>query len=287
MSQFSHFKSDPIFICSHHPCPTPFDCYTCDAARATSAAPTYFPVQKIAHRCFVDGGMEYNNPSAVIFAHCTQSIRVASSRRASYSVGPILPQAAHSNLDFSNIRFINIGTGTKSDDLQPRRRDSLAKLVPTPIRMGIFLKTTLTQCAVESEKTANHMKVMAEVAGGSINLRWERFSADNGVCYIKLDKHKHLGQIEKLTRQYLKSPRVQRDLRRVGEEIAVEYLQRYRTETGQDASAPQPQSPALLSPQLSDTNTSMQSSVLFSRNESGNSTRRTTPEASQELPPSK
>jgi hypothetical protein len=141
--------------------------------------------------------------------------------------------------------------------------------------MGIFLKTTLTQCAVESEKAANYMRVLAEVAGGSINLKWERFSADNGVCYIKLDKHKRLGQIETLTRQYLKGPRVQRDLRRLGEEIATEYLQRYRTEAGQvisqaepalspqDPSLPQPQSRPLLSPQLSDSNTSMQSSGVF------------------------
>jgi patatin-like phospholipase/acyl hydrolase len=43
-----------------------------EAARATSAAPTFFPVQKIGKRYFVDGGMEYNNPSQAIFSHYTE-----------------------------------------------------------------------------------------------------------------------------------------------------------------------------------------------------------------------
>jgi hypothetical protein len=204
----------------------------CDAARATSAAPTYFAAQKINNRYFADGGMEYNNPSFAIFDHYAETIFAESAHRTSFS-NLSASTAAHSSFDFSKVRIVNIGTGTRSKDVHPRRRDALARLVPTPIRMGIFLKTTLTQFAVESEKTANQMRSLAQVSGGVLGLKWERFSPTNRICHIKLDKYKQLTQIEVLTREYLDMEDTQRKLRRVGEEIAREYLARQHRGPGQ------------------------------------------------------
>ena len=314
ISKYSQFRSRPVCICSHIPCPDPLACSVCDAARATSAAPTYFPAQLIAGRCFVDGGMEYNNPSFAIFEHYTDSIQVASSKRLSFSSDIAVPRVPHSNLDFSTIRFINIGTGTKTDQLQSRRRDTFAKLLPSPIRMGIFLKTTLTEFAVESEKTAQQMAAMARISGGCVNLKWERFSADTGLCYIKLDKYKpkHLERIERLTQEYLETPVTQKHLHRVAEQIAEEYLQRHTINNNRAASpaartvplgnsppptqstAPNdsvpPRSLALsppLSPQTSDPQSSTLSSVSSPRKTSASSTRQTTPEHGPDDPSSK
>lgn len=209
----------------------------CDAARATSAAPTYFAAQKINNRYFVDGGMEYNNPSFAIFSHYAEPIFAESSHRTSFS-NLSASTAGHSSFDFSKVRIVNIGTGTRSKDVHPRRRDALARLVPTPIRMGIFLKTTLTQFAVESEKTANQMRSLAQVSGEVLGLKWERFSPTNRICHIKLDKYKQLTQIEVLTREYLDTEDTQRKLRRVGEEIAREYLARQHRGPSQAATSP-------------------------------------------------
>jgi len=100
--------------------------------------------------------------------------------------------------------------------------------------MGVFLKRTLTEFAVNSENIANHMMTLAWVSkdSASLDLKYERFSADNGVCYIKLDSYKELEQIENLTLQYLGTRETQTRLKEVGEEIAREYLQKRRIETG-------------------------------------------------------
>lgn len=236
--------------------------------------------------------MEYNNPSFAIFEHYTDSIQIATSKRLSISSDTAMPRVPHSNLDFSTIRFINIGTGTKTDQLQSRRRDTLARLLPSPIRMGVFLKTTLTEFAVESEKTAQQMATMARISGGCINLKWERFSADTGLCYIKLDKYKpkHLERIENLTREYLEAQRTQRHLQRVAKQLATEYLQRHNNRLSVPPSTsplpPQPQAPLphlLLSPQTSDIKTSTLSTLSSPRSNSGSSTRQTTPAEDEDV----
>ena len=70
-SKYSDIKPGAVPICSL-PCHKQVECLVTEAARATSAAPTFFPVQKIGKRYFVDGGMEYNNPSQAIFSHYTE-----------------------------------------------------------------------------------------------------------------------------------------------------------------------------------------------------------------------
>ena len=96
--------------------------------------------------------------------------------------------------------------------------------------MSIFLKRTLTEFAVNSENIADQMRIMAWTStGGRIDFKYHRFSADNGVCYIKMDKYKALSDIEDLTRQYLENPTTQTDLQNLGEEIGRDYIQRHAT----------------------------------------------------------
>ncbi len=81
--------------------------------------------------------------------------------------------------------------------------------------------------ATNAERVADAMKTIAHVSStGNIRIKYERFSADNGVCFIKMDKYKKLREIEKLTSEYLKSDAVQQKLSRVAEEIAREYLEK-------------------------------------------------------------
>ncbi|KAI3318591.1 FabD/lysophospholipase-like protein [Xylariaceae sp. AK1471] len=79
-------------------------CKVYEAARATSAAPTYFPPQHIhdAHdgvvggARYVDGGLGYNNPLTTIDKEC-ESVRLQ-------------------NVDKKRICYLSIGTGKVSDD---------------------------------------------------------------------------------------------------------------------------------------------------------------------------
>ena len=73
------------------------------------------------------------------------------------------------------------------------------------------------------------MNTVARVSSG--NVIYERFSADTGVCYIKMDNYKETRLIEGLTSKYLKNPEVQARLKKVGEEIATGYLLKRRPST--------------------------------------------------------
>lgn len=229
-SKYSELKEGAVPICSLE-CPTQIRCCVSEAARATSAAPTYFPVQKISNRYFVDGGMEYNNPSEFIFEHYTEFDLASASRGRAGNVEEAERGARHAHLDLSRVRFINLGTGDKPKNKPPRKRDVLAEhLVPGTIRMGVFLKRTLTEIAVKSEKIAGQMVTLARVSNedSRFDVRYERFSADNGVCYKKLDKHKELEEIEALTIDYINHATTQDRLKALGEDIARDYLQTHR-----------------------------------------------------------
>ena len=128
--------------------------------------------------------------------------------------------ATHGTLDFTKVRFVNLGTGTKADSLPERRRDVLVSFLPGFIRMGVFLKRTLTEIAVNSEQTANVMGQLAWISKG--DFRYERFSADNGVCYIKLDKYLELDRIASLTEEYIATQTKRLD--RVAQEIAMDHI---------------------------------------------------------------
>ena len=227
-SKYSDIKRGAVPICSAR-CDKQVVCLIHEAARATSAAPTFFPVQKIGDRFFIDGGMEHNNPSFAIYEHYSEPDHASSARRT--SIVPVVEStpAHHDDLDFSRVRIVNLGTGTKSEELPPRQRDRLAAFVPAFIKMTLFLKRTLTEFAVTAENMAGAMKAIARASSGDIE--YERFSADNGVCYIKMDRHKDLGRISDLTREYLRNTAIQARLERVGKDIAMDYLFKHHHDT--------------------------------------------------------
>ncbi|KAE8445384.1 hypothetical protein EG329_013507 [Mollisiaceae sp. DMI_Dod_QoI] len=232
-SRYSDFKTEAVCICSRRPCPNPLNCLVCDGARATSAAPTFFPVQEIDGRYFADGGMEFNNPSHEIFHHYGIKNRVAEAHRTSVATETDGLTGFHSNPDFSDVRIINLGTGTEPNIAQLRNQNNFAFLVPGVLRMFLFLKSNLTKIATNSERVAASMKTLAYISrtGNSSRIKYERFSADNGVCFIKMDKYKKLAEIERLTLEYLDTDAVKQALSQVAGEIAQDYLASHSTET--------------------------------------------------------
>ena len=225
--------------------------------------------------------MEFNNPSFAIYDHYSEPDHINSSGRTS-SIPVVAPTSAHhNNMDFSRVRIVNLGTGTKSEELQPRQRDRLAAFVPPFIRMTLFLKRTLTEFAVEAENTAGIMRVIAR--GSSDDMIYERFSADTGVCYIKMDRYKKLEPISDLTRKYLETPAIQDRLVQVGEDIATDYiLKRHHEKTiesvhANDLNVPHPNSTPFrgnlsLTPELSEAGRSAAASTDSSQIDTQNYT---------------
>jgi hypothetical protein len=268
-----------VCICSL-PCPQPLDCLVVDAARATSAAPTFFPAQKISGRCFVDGGMGYNNPSHEIFHHYTKINRIGKSRRASGTsdlTGTVTSISSHDDLDFSQTRFVNLGTGTNPDNPEPRQ-SSFAFLMPKPIRMTFSLKDNLKNIAIDSERIAESMRLLAHVStNGSYSIKYDRFSADNGVCKIGLDAFKEIPEIERLTFLYLDTPGVQQSMERVAAEIATDYLQEYPQNhlAVPEGGTMRPQTPVSQTLSASQQSTDTRPSTRLSRDHFGSSAQST------------
>lgn len=230
-SRYSKLKRRPVLLCSL-PCPDNLEeCLVCDAARATSAAPTYFAAQKINGRIFVDGGFEFNNPSRALFDHCTIDSRRIESQKPSLlsNAIPTPTLIHHRGLDFYQARIINLGTGTTPDDPTLAPRNQFAAILPPALRFLLFWSGEMKALAVDSERIADEMRSLGGPnghfrKGPYANFRYERFSANNGVCFIKLDKWKKLEEIKTLTLEYLEVAEVKQNLLQVAKEMATEYL---------------------------------------------------------------
>ena len=215
-SQYSKLTKRAVPICSL-PCDVNIRCKVCDAARATSAAPTFFPVMKIQDRFFIDGGLGNNNPSFAIYYHYTGVMRKNSTKPLA-SAPAFSP---HGNLDCSRVRFTNIGTGAKPNEVEPGKRDRLASLIPSFIRKGVFLKELLTELAANTEKEAMIMETFAFFDKDKFT--YERFDASHGVSNIRLDNYRALGEIRTKTQLYLQEQETQDLLEEVGSAIAADY----------------------------------------------------------------
>jgi hypothetical protein len=69
------------------------------------------------------------------------------------------------------------------------------------------------------------------------DIKYIRFSAGNGVCWIKLDKYREISKIEELTQEYIRDPKTQNDLANVALEIAKDYYTRHLAKASQSATS--------------------------------------------------
>jgi hypothetical protein len=236
-------------------------------------------------RSFEDGGIGYNNPSYVIFDHYIKANLASQSRRSSMVTETTIPLASHGDFIFSRVRLINLGTGTKPGNPEAPVSGGLANFMPGVLRMALFLKSALKNIAVDSETTAG---IMTGLASTNNYFKYVRFSADNGVCFIELDKFKELGEIERLTSAYLETPTVRRRMERVAGDIAKDYLENERPAAAPlqpdrlnvPESTPRPQTPVSQTGPRSRRSSDTQASTGQSRDHSESSAHNTPPKES-------
>lgn len=159
------------------------DVSICEAARATSAATTYFKHQKITNKgktgAFVDGGMGANNPAKLLLAEA----RVFSPDRGVSCI-------------------VSIGTGKKSiSDVKPPR--FFQHMLPS--NLGVNAIPTIVDMATDCEKVADELdrRFYREPD------LYYRFNVNEGLGQIGMDDYKKLGHIKAWTIQYLKEFRVE------------------------------------------------------------------------------
>ncbi|MCJ1360595.1 MAG: hypothetical protein MMC33_010603 [Icmadophila ericetorum] len=232
-SDLSAYDKNPVSICNRDCGGKSILCPVYHAAQATSAAPTYFPIVEIfdsvqgKNRYFADGGFLYNNPSKFIWTHYGEVARASTAAPSKE-----IPQTAvHEGLDHTYVRYINLGTGKFTNELA-RKRDKVAGAWPNvlklrSIRRMVHLLGMLKKAATDADTAAEAMETIARV---NDNLKYERYSADNGVCLIKLDKYRQLKEIEDLTKAYLDKLEVRMSMETVAKEIAQEYLARKKAD---------------------------------------------------------
>ena len=138
---------------------------------------------RVKNRFFADGGLGKNNPSFAIYFHYLANQRKKPAKPTAASADSAPPFSSHGDLGFSCVRFINIGTDAKVDEVEPRKREWLASLIPSFIMKGVFLKQTLTDIAMGSDCK---IEMMREFQGMTLNkFMYERFDANHGVSNIK------------------------------------------------------------------------------------------------------
>lgn len=234
------WKPEAVFLCSHKCRPQPTAtyklCKMCDAACATSAAPTYFKPRNVLNKILVDGGFgETNNPSNAAFDHYRIDDR-------SWS----LPLS-------KRLLWLNLGTGSPQPGMSAThsKRPMWTWLVPNFLLDSYHKMNDMQKMATDAEKVVKSMRCLAKETHGY--LQYSRFSANNGLHLIGLDDYKKVddGTIEKLTKAYLCQSHIQSDLDAIAVLLAVEYKARrfpVRKDSERNSAIPGSPNPGILSP---------------------------------------
>ncbi|KAJ8488254.1 hypothetical protein ONZ45_g14017 [Pleurotus djamor] len=150
-----------------------------EAARATSAAPFYFPSITLQDTEFIDGGFSFNNPSMLLLAE------------ASVEYGYVRPNGC----------FLTIGTGMKPKKSLERRPKNILDVPEYVGSIGLAALKVIGDC----ERTHQLMKTLLPP-----DIYW-RFNVgirvgDDWKPLIDLDEYQKMPELVKLTRDYLAKP---------------------------------------------------------------------------------
>ncbi|KAJ7865933.1 FabD/lysophospholipase-like protein, partial [Mycena leptocephala] len=158
------------------------DCTIWQAARATSAAPTFFKQIRIGppgiEETFVDGGMGQNNPIAALLLEAQV----------------VFP-------DRQIACIISLGTG-QLHTIKIPPPSLLKRLFPLDVVKAI--KGIATDCEKEHQRFAHHFDPVPHV--------YFRFNVERGMQDIQLNQWERLGDVRANTRQYLLSHPIQNQL---------------------------------------------------------------------------
>ena len=160
-----------------------YNCTIWEAARATSAAPTFFKRIKIGPSGsgieYIDAGLGYNNPTM-----------------------QVIEEAARVFGEDSQIAcIVSIGTG-QSGSVSYASPDAFQKWLP------IGLVEVLEKISTDTSKTAEEMEKRYRNLPGI----YYRLNVDRGLQSVSLDEWKRLGDVRAHTKNYMKLEAIDRQV---------------------------------------------------------------------------
>lgn len=170
------------------------NCKIWEAARATSAAPTFFAPMTISHddvpEEFLDGAIGYNNPITEVL------------NEAGISLDPTLKLGC----------ILSLGCGTKADKTLRRSGRWFGQGLSWGWRMGKVMKDSLT------DPDPKHIDVARFLDGW--NETYFRFSVPGAADAVKLPEYKKMKMLEKMTEKYMDIPEVADQIEKVARILA-------------------------------------------------------------------
>jgi hypothetical protein len=217
------------------------------AARATSAAPTYFKKLRIDRNTLEDtdgqGGEARDGEEAADRRERRNGRRRSISQRKKYQREEITlfdggircnnpsPRAwyhyrheRHSELAWTGSRLVSLGTGRYDRrTFHPPKRAIWQEWIHIPSALKL-VKDAVT----DSQQAAEEMSVLATTE----DIKYHRFSATTGVCWIKLDDYERLPEIRTSTEDYLNIPSVMEMVNECAKDIAKDYVMKPKLPNG-------------------------------------------------------
>ena len=171
---------------------TEIPCTILEAARATSAAPTYFPEMEIDGDFYVDGGIGYNNPSE-------EAIREARRIWPEREIGCLV------SIGTGLMQPISGATRTK-EQFGPLVGGVVQKMMPlTAEKLSIaeYCTQLATNCQVIHTHVFEHASIEKKPQQRA---RYYRFNVTSGMAHIGLDEANKLNEVSQMTDAYVRDP---------------------------------------------------------------------------------
>jgi hypothetical protein len=172
---------------------TEVQCTILEAARATSAAPTYFPEMKIGRDCYVDGGIGSNNPAGEAIR---EARRIWKDRKIGclMSIGTGLMEpiagATRTKEQFGSI-FGGILKG-------------IAPLTAEKLSVAEYCTQVASSCQMVHYELMQTEAVLKQNKGA--RPRYYRFNVTAGMANIGLQEAHKMDKISQVTDAYLSEP---------------------------------------------------------------------------------
>ncbi|CAF9942900.1 hypothetical protein IMSHALPRED_005686 [Imshaugia aleurites] len=181
----------PVLLRTYRTGSAPVSCSIWEAARATSAAPTFFPSIKFGSQAggdFIDAGVGCNNPTKVLVNEAKSYYRMKSYKATQPTC------------------LVSIGTGQK-DLIQLHRAASMFWFKD---RSGLSLAPALGAIVTDCENT--HDEVLLSYLENNARDQYYRFNVPQGMQQVMLDEWAKKDDIKTYTDKYLRLNQTEQEL---------------------------------------------------------------------------
>ena len=181
----------PVLLRTYRTGSAPVSCSIWEAARATSAAPTFFPPIKFSSQTggdFIDAGVGYNNPTQILVNEAKSYYRMKSYKATQPTC------------------LVSIGTGQK-DLIQ---LDRAASMLWFKDRSGLSIAQVLGDIVTDCENT--HDEVLLSYLENNAKDQYYRFNVPQGMQQVMLDEWAKKDDIKTYTDKYLRHNQTEKEL---------------------------------------------------------------------------